>query len=249
MDEKLNLILDMSFKNSQNIQIVLENLNKPNQDIKDLSRNIVKNINKIRKLSEDLSAVNRTLVEITKSHAEATEEIKKIANELLISGVPDQVKNELTSSQIINQIFTKLEVGNLTNDVLSIREFKNKKNSNRSETKQSLHSFILSLKSSQVCDYIIDVKRRARKLLAEDIFTISSEISSSGQVFINEFLHSDTYNLLNKVKAKAKELKFKFVWVFEVTIYIKKDDDSSKIPILTEVDLNKLTIKLPSPYC
>lgn len=160
-----------------------------------------------------------------------------MSSQLLITGVSDNVNNELTPNSIIHQIFDKLSAANLTNDILSIREFKGKKKQSSSNFQQTSHSFIINLKSTQVCNHVIDVKRHSQKLFAKGIFKTKVEIASERQIFIKEFLHVNVYNFLQRVKAKAHQLKIKYVWIYKGNIYAKRDENSIKIQITTEDDL------------
>ncbi|XP_074100561.1 uncharacterized protein LOC141528412 [Cotesia typhae] len=157
-------------------------------------------------------------------------------SELLISGIPDQVITNSSSAEIVHQIFEKLTISNLENDILSIRTLHRKRKPSGSVLSQVSHSFILQMKSTQVRDHIVEVKRRSNKLFAKNIFNIQTE----NQIFINEFLHADTFKLLNLAKAKVRAVKYKYAWVHKSTIYVKKDDDSEKIQIRSEYDLDKL---------
>lgn len=66
--------------------------------------------------------------------------------------MPDQVATKLTPEEITNKLFNKLKIFKLENDVLSVRELKGKQTSNGSKSKPITHSFILNIKSPQVCD-------------------------------------------------------------------------------------------------
>lgn len=80
MDEKMNLLLDTSFKNTQKSRNLSEGLSKHSEDIKKLSDELELSIGKITKLSEDLYSVNRILAEICENHASSVEQIKKLTN-------------------------------------------------------------------------------------------------------------------------------------------------------------------------
>ncbi|CAG5100621.1 Protein of unknown function [Cotesia congregata] len=95
-DEKLNLLLDLTYKNRVSVQnmsqtldshtVSIQNLSQildsHNADIKNLVTNVKENIKKINQLSSSLDAVNNSLTEITKSQELAQNEIKKLTNDL-----------------------------------------------------------------------------------------------------------------------------------------------------------------------
>ncbi|KAH0567803.1 hypothetical protein KQX54_014160 [Cotesia glomerata] len=110
--------------------------------------------------------------------------------------------------------------------------------SNSTSTSRSL---ILKLKSADICDHIIDVKRRSSKLLVKDISNTNAHTNHSKPIYISEFLHPDLYKFLQKIKVRAKQLKIKYVWTYLGNVYAKKNDDSPKIVINTEDDLNSIS--------
>ncbi|KAH0557565.1 hypothetical protein KQX54_008211, partial [Cotesia glomerata] len=222
-DDKLNLLLDMSYKNSVNIQNVSQTLDSHTVDIKNLVANFKENNEKLNQLSSSLDAVNNSLAEITKAQELAQNEIKKLTNDLnknaikcnentasinllkstidslansthtqhtndhhsssqlLFSGIPDTLNNDLSADQIIHSIFETLGTPNLTNDILNIREFKNKKRQGSSNDTSNLHAFIVKLKSQEICEHIIEVKRRSSKLLIKNIFKTYAGIDRGKQ--------------------------------------------------------------------
>ncbi|KAH0540320.1 hypothetical protein KQX54_016200 [Cotesia glomerata] len=80
MDEKMNLLLDISFKNSQQIQNFSDSLSKHSEDIKKLSEKFEMSNDKITKLSEDLTTVNGILAEVSEQHASSVRQIKKLTD-------------------------------------------------------------------------------------------------------------------------------------------------------------------------
>lgn len=62
----------------------------------------------------------------------------------------------------------------------------------------------------------------------------------SNRLFINEHLTSYTKKLLKNAKDTAKTKFFKYVWVREGCVYIRKDDTARVIRISSLDDVNKL---------
>lgn len=220
LDDKLNLLLDMSFKNSSSIQNVANNLDNHNREIKSLVAKMKLNNNKIKTWSSNLDNVNKSLAEISKVQSSTQKDINEINNklransekcnenstqigilkstidsladvstnyqiadqhmssELLLSGVPDNIAAAKTREQIVRKVFDQLGISDLTLDILSIRNFNVKGKQSASNRKQISHSYVLHLKSSDVCHHIIDIKRRSQKLKVNNIFDSSSEIDS-----------------------------------------------------------------------
>lgn len=103
-----------------------------------------------------------------------------------------------------------------------------------------LHSYVLHLKDPQICDFILRTKRKIKNLPFWDVFSSCAENSSKGFVYVNEYLKPEMYRLLLEVKSTAKIKKFKYVRSRNGQIFAKKDDDSERIIINSELDLNKL---------
>ncbi|KAH0563599.1 hypothetical protein KQX54_002833 [Cotesia glomerata] len=271
LDQKMDLLLDLSFKNSFEIRKVSEDLSKHTDDIKSIITNLDKNSADIKSLSANLNTLNSSLAKVTENqkssdekvcqlveicnvHSSAIDLIKSTvesagsvnnisagpsnitSSQLLLSGVPENVTSNLSSAEIIHQVFNKLSISKLENDILSVRELKNRRSSTSHGSK---HSFILNLKSAQVRDHIVDVKRRVKKLQIRDTFPTVVN-APEGQIYLNEFLHPDVYKLLKLTKVKARELKFKYVWAYKGVVCLKENDDSAKIEIRSQNDLNKL---------
>lgn len=273
MDQKMNLLLEMSFNNNVEIRNVTQVLSKHGEDIKRLNDSLYNNTADILKLSDDVKSVNDTLVRINDTQQSSAVNLQKVADKcnenstaitllqsalvtvakdsdsrplaiadcsskLLISGLPDSIATKLKPEEITHQLFSKLKIPQLENDVLSVRELKVRRPTNDPRSKPTTCSFILSMKSPQVCDHILDVKRRMKSLLLEDIFPTMGV--TSGRIYLNDFLDSNTYKLLMRAKAKAKNLNYKYAWAQKGVIYLKKDDRSEKIVVKSSDDLNNL---------
>ena len=59
-------------------------------------------------------------------------------------------------------------------------------------------------------------------------------------LFINENLTQRRKRLLWLTKQKAKELDYKFIWTSNGQIYLRETEDSDKIHVKAEINLNKL---------
>ncbi|KAK0073926.1 hypothetical protein PV325_009003, partial [Microctonus aethiopoides] len=58
------------------------------------------------------------------------------------------------------------------------------------------------------------------------------------KIYVNEFLSSSTHDLYLKARDKAKHHKWKYVWIVDGRIYVRKDDDIDKINIRSYDDLD-----------
>lgn len=62
----------------------------------------------------------------------------------------------------------------------------------------------------------------------------------SNKLFINEHLTGLTKSLLNAAKGSAKTKNYKYVWVREGGVYVRKEDQSRIIRIFSEDDVKKM---------
>ena len=62
-----------------------------------------------------------------------------------------------------------------------------------------------------------------------------------GNVYVNKFLLSSTYNLQIHTRVRAKDLSYKYTWVRSGKTAVRKTDDSPVISINTFDDLAKLS--------
>ena len=78
----------------------------------------------------------------------------------------------------------------------------------------------------------------ANRFKAEDIEGFP--VDGMEKMFINENLTQRRKRLFWNTKQKAKELGYKFFWTDNGQIYTRKDEESEKIYIRTESDLEQL---------
>ncbi|CAG5093112.1 Protein of unknown function [Cotesia congregata] len=293
LDDKINMLLDMSYKNTISIQTVNINLNKHSEEIKNLAANLNENNNKIVKLSEGLNEVHSTLTEVTKTQVESQKKIaelhtklnenstkcqensnaitllkstidcltgtplsqfatgNRMSSQILISGIPNDSNDKRSNEEVVEKIFQKLNIMSLTNDILNIRVFNTNRRQSESNSTPTSRSLILKLKSADICDHIIDVKRRSPKLLVKDISNTNAQTNHNKPVYISKFLHPDLYKFLQKVKGRAKQLKIKYVWTYHGNVYAKKDDDSPRTQsrdklTVTNSSINVLNLNINS---
>jgi hypothetical protein len=62
----------------------------------------------------------------------------------------------------------------------------------------------------------------------------------TSRIYINDHLTAYNKNLLSKVKLKAKELGFQYIWVKHAKIHVRRGDGSPIIVIKVEKDLTKI---------
>lgn len=210
----------------------------------------------LHSLTEQMNALTTNVLQNTVACARNTAEIDYLKNiqsyakpipELIVTGIP--ATTTISMLDVINRILCRLKLENLTTDILDIRQM-NKKNLLNTTTAQrnsivplspnNTISIIVKFKSVDIRNFIIDAKRKVGKITVAEIFTNTIHATSQGTIFVNEFLPSSTYTLYREAKKKAHEKNYTRVWVRNGSIYVRKDDGSKEIPIITSNDLNKL---------
>lgn len=89
----------------------------------------------------------------------------------------------------------------------------------------------------------IDMRRdliRANKTKKLNANMLSSNWSTDSKIYINERLTKEKRILYSKTRAAAKVSNFKFVWINNADILVRKDENSKIIRIRFSTDLNKL---------
>ena len=92
-------------------------------------------------------------------------------------------------------------------------------------------------------NHILKIKRESGMLKFSDIFS-SSSVS---QIYLSEMVPSALHKLRLLAKTKADELNYKYVWIREGKLFVRKNDESDKIQIISESDLNKMIWLSNSP--
>ena len=81
---------------------------------------------------------------------------------------------------------------------------------------------------------------RANKTKKLNANMLSTNWSTDSKIYINERLTKDKRILYSKTRSAAKASNFKFVWVNNADILVRKDEHSKIIRIRSSTDLNKL---------
>lgn len=159
---------------------------------------------------------------------EAQQQRDRLCN-LEITGVPE-MKNE-SVADIVMEIAKYANVEMKTHDILHATRVQPRRAlSGRPKT------IICKLQPRLLKDSIIAGIRKNRGVTSKDI-GIPGE---SRPIFVNEHLTIHYKDLLKQTKTTAEKKHYKFVWVRNCRIFVRKNDSSPAIPIFTENDLLKI---------
>ncbi|XP_044575217.1 uncharacterized protein LOC123259023 [Cotesia glomerata] len=234
LDEKVTLLMEKFCYSEISTNQKLEDLSVKLREVQDsqktaainlteLTANVKTNAESIFQISSDLSDVRKARKADMDSVSDRLSNLEKLmppstssqipgsTTELVISGVPDSVAQSLTSNDITAAVLNSLELPNLVNSVLSSRRFENKNRQSQNLNKPISHSYIISLISTPVRDFIVDKKRKSGGLLVNKVFPTQVDAAYQGSIYVNEFLLPETHRLLLKAKEKAKNKKFNVI--------------------------------------
>lgn len=147
---------------------------------------------------------------------------------LEIIGVPETNNEDLV--KVLTQIAKFVDVIITPNDI----EF-----ANRIQPKQSKpgspRTIIAKLKNRAVKDNILAGIRRFHGITRSDI-----GMQGTQRIFVNEHLTLDNKNLYKKCRDLATMRSYKYIWIRNCKIFVRRDDKSPKIAINKDTDLEKI---------
>lgn len=168
---------------------------------------------------------------------------------VVVAGIP--ASTTISHQDIVHRILARLNLSGLQTDILDIRKMNLKPaqnvnvnvNSTPASTalpKYDIFSIIVKFKSADIRNHVVDAKRRIGRITVAEICYDTVPATVQGTIYVNEFLPAPVYALYQKTKEKAREANYKRVWVRNGAIFVRKDEKSHQIPIVTELDLFKL---------
>ena len=148
---------------------------------------------------------------------------------LEISGIPER-RDECVSDYLI-AIAKFVGVQIHTNDIVHIHRVQP-----RVPQAGRPKNIVAQLSSIQIKDSIISGVRRNRGITSLNI----GFPGEPRQIYVNEHLSPFYKNLYKKARDAAKSFNYRYVWVRNCKIYVRRDDTSSSIQIKETSDLNKI---------
>lgn len=165
--------------------------------------------------------------------------------DVLITGIPSSA--EISHSEIVFRVLTCLDLVRLHNDILDIRQMLPKRPTYAATTAHSstttppqFISLLVKFKSVDIRSFVIDAKRRRGKITVADIFGETVPELSERTVFVNEFLPSRVYNLHRQARQRAQDFNYSHVWARNGSVFVRKEDNSRPMPIVTADDISDM---------
>ncbi|XP_024875950.1 uncharacterized protein LOC112457257 [Temnothorax curvispinosus] len=223
-DAKISAFIDSQQRTNEEISVKLSLLDRLNDTVSQNSQRIIKleqeNANLVREV-RDLRSARST---------QATQS----GSELIVSGLPSTLS--ATPSEIAKNVFATLDVPNLSCHIVNTRLVKREPSSTVPTVSSPSSSVIISLASSVVRDAVLSSKRSKGAIRQSDVCGGSSHRN----VYVNELLPKSTFNLMQQVKRIAKDKSYKYVWVRDGQIHVRRTDGEPVININSDTDLAKL---------
>jgi hypothetical protein len=152
-------------------------------------------------------------------------ERKELGCCLVISGVPERPQEQLRD--IFKQICDRLSVSIDINDIEDISRMKSINQSNRAKM------LFVKLKSMSHRNRIVAARRRKQSFFANEI----CDLLPKAPIYINEYVQPRTLQLLRDTKELAKQRKYRYVWIMNGNVCVRKDNISPTIKIFNSSEI------------
>ncbi|XP_036147479.1 uncharacterized protein LOC118647192 [Monomorium pharaonis] len=192
-------------------------LNDKLNQLNSIASNVERNSQRIAALEHQCTALANEVRSLKSEHRPVSDQSD---NSLILSGVPATMP--ITPMACARNMFTVLEIPELSCHILDARIIRKTQSviaSDRPLPISETGSIIVTLTSRAVRDTVI-TKKRVRRVLQRDI---CGNDSVRG-VYVNELLPKNTYELLKTTKSIAKEKSYKYVWVRDGHICVRRSD-------------------------
>lgn len=212
------------------ISEITESLNfhvKCHDDLKLRVDTISSDTIKVKTLESDIANL-RCVIDDLQNEQNLQQQKERIMN-LEISGIPEKRNENLTD--YILSIANAISVNISSEDIVRVHRVQP-----RVQQTGRPKNIIAHMKSIFIKDSIISGMRKNRGLSTIDI-GIPGE---PRQIYVNEHLSPVFKQLYKSTRDAVKSSNFKYVWVRNCKIYVRKDDTSPALPIKNIKDLNKI---------
>lgn len=193
---------------------------------------IIKGVNERLKVIEKLSQENIQLkaeVKVLNTRVEVLEQQAR-ANNLEVQGVPEKQGENLLS--IIKKIGDFIECPITSDEIDTVFRA-------RSRNTNSPKPIVVRFSSKKKRDDILTCAKSKRKATASPTTGLQVENVSS-QLFINEHLTASTKTLLMKTKEMTRMKNYKYTWIRDGNVFVRKIDQSRVVRISSLEDIERL---------
>ncbi|CAB0015181.1 unnamed protein product [Nesidiocoris tenuis] len=207
------------------------------KDMRDLKESVTYMSNQFDNFLEEITSLKSSMASLAKENSELKTAVGELQRKvdlleqnsrstaIEVHGVPETHNEECT--QIISAVTQALKV----NCGAVKRAFRV-----GPVRKDRPRKILAELESSEVRETLVAAARMDKSLSAIDIH----KNWPKERIYINENLTSFRAELLRRAKSKGKEKGFRYVWVKNFTIYMRKAEGERAIAIRSIEDINSL---------
>lgn len=234
-------ILHMKNKNLES-EKVIEEMNTKFKDLNnkqhDLTENSKKQENKIKDLNQKYTKLENELQDLTTNihslqHQYDMKDQRERLNNLEVIGIPYTNSENLNS--ILQAICIKIGVTLVPADIDQIHRVRKFPTTMKNNTDSPPNIIIHFTQRRRKNEFLAAFKTR------RTITTVDLGLNGpSRPVFINEHLTPRNKLLLKKVRDVGKEMSYKFIWIKDCKIFLRKSETSRIIHISDTSDISKI---------
>ncbi|XP_036144965.1 uncharacterized protein LOC118646372 [Monomorium pharaonis] len=231
-DAKFSAFIEEQRRTNQELNAKLNQLNV-------IAGNVEKNSQRISSLEQNCATLVRDVSDL-KGHQESSglAPHSQTDNVLIISGVPSTMS--ITPLALVRNVFTKLDIPELSCHILEVRAVARESGRVVSHDHplpiSASVSLFVTLASVAVRDIVISKKRVHRVLVQSEVCE-----NNSGNIYVNELLPKNIYELLKQTKHTAKTRSYRYVWVSGGRVNVRRSDGEPVIRVDSVADLDRLT--------
>lgn len=228
-DENIEKIFTCENPTNKDILVILKEIFKSQQFLAAKYDEILIRNLELEKICENLRTENVTLQKEAQHMKEDLIRIEKTLNgkKIEIHGIPEYKNEDIY--EIVKKIGDSFEYTirkeNIDEAYRINNQNKNKKNN------PIVVSFLRKIDKEEFLS-----KRKKRSLFTNEIGISESKM----QIFINEYLNKRMKNLLWQTKTIKIEKKYKFLWIKNGSIFLRKNENSKVIKIDVHEDLKNI---------
>lgn len=201
-------------------------MNKSFEDFKEDLATTVKEVKELRVEQQTLKDENRKLTEELTSVKSELVELKQYsrANNLEVKGLP-QNANEVLDALVV-ELGTRVGAQLCSSDIDTVHRVPSKTN--------GVQNVVVRFVRRSVRDQVLQ-KAKKHRLTSADLGFHGTE-----PIFVNEHLCLENKILLSKTIRCKKEKGWKFAWVSQGKIFMRKNENSDALQITCDSDLSSV---------
>jgi hypothetical protein len=151
-------------------------------------------------------------------------------NNIEISGIPESKDENLNN--IFQKLSSKIEADVMPSGIVSIQRVATW---SRDPKEKSPSKIIVKFSNRLIKNSFLMAARKRRNVLTSEL-----GLSGNGKIYINHHLTRENKILYKEVRELARLKQYKFVWVKDCRIYVRKIEKAPPILIQASSDLRKL---------